>query len=77
MASLTSTGTGPHSIVKTWDQATEDKLIQSALDARKNAYCPYSTYQVGSSLLTKDLKIFSIVNYFPWHIYKFFKNGWS
>jgi cytidine deaminase len=35
-----------------------NKLIQAALDVRKNAYAPYSNFLVGAALLTADDKIF-------------------
>ena len=34
------------------------KLIQAALEARTHAYVPYSHFQVGAALLTKDGKIY-------------------
>lgn len=37
-------------------------LVQAALDARKNAYVPYSHYAVGASLLTEEGEIFSGCN---------------
>ena len=33
---------------------TDQELIKLALDARKNAYAPYSHFCVGAALLTKD-----------------------
>lgn len=38
------------------------KLIQMALDARKNAYAPYSHYQVGAALLADSGEIFTGCN---------------
>ena len=38
------------------------ELIQTALDARKNAYAPYSHYQVGAALLSSDGTIYSCCN---------------
>ena len=38
------------------------ELIQTALDARKNAYAPYSHYQVGAALLSLDGTIYSGCN---------------
>lgn len=35
-----------------------EKLIRLALDARKNAYVPYSHYAVGAALLTEDGEVF-------------------
>ncbi len=37
---------------------TIEELIQSALDARKMAYAPYSHYLVGAALCTKNGKIY-------------------
>lgn len=37
-------------------------LVQAALDARKNAYVPYSHYAVGAALLTEEGEIFSGCN---------------
>ena len=37
-------------------------LIQAALDARENAYVPYSHYAVGAALLTEEGEIFSGCN---------------
>lgn len=39
-----------------------EKLIQAALDARKNAYVPYSHYQVGAALLTAEGEIYTGCN---------------
>jgi cytidine deaminase len=38
------------------------ELIKQALEARQNAYAPYSKYQVGAALLTTNNKIFTGVN---------------
>ncbi len=38
------------------------KLIEEALKARKNAYCPYSGFAVGAALLCEDGKIFTGCN---------------
>lgn len=35
-----------------------DNLIQLAIQARDNAYAPYSNYKVGAALLTTDGKVF-------------------
>lgn len=42
------------------DQSKTDTavLVQAALDARKNAYVPYSHYAVGAALLTEEGEIF-------------------
>lgn len=42
------------------EQAT--KLIESAIEARKKAYAPYSHYMVGAALLTKDNRIYTGCN---------------
>ena len=41
---------------------TDEKLLELALDARKNAYVPYSGYAVGAALLTEDGKVFAGCN---------------
>lgn len=41
---------------------TDEKLLELALDARKNAYVPYSGYAVGAALLTEDGKVFTGCN---------------
>ena len=38
------------------------ELIQAANQVRKNAYVPYSNYQVGAALLTKSGQVFLGVN---------------
>ena len=35
------------------------KLIQAAIAAKEHAYCPYSNFRVGSSVLCEDGSIFS------------------
>ena len=40
------------------DKEIEKKLIQKAFEMKEKAYCPYSKYQVGAALLTKDGKIY-------------------
>ncbi len=42
--------------------AQRDLLVKKALEARANAYVPYSHYQVGAALLTKSGNIFTGVN---------------
>jgi cytidine deaminase len=37
-------------------------IIHAALEARQNAYAPYSNFQVGAALLTKDGAIFHGAN---------------
>ena len=44
------------------DDETREKLIQTALAARRWAYAPYSNYQVGAALLTASGKIYDGVN---------------
>ena len=36
---------------------TDEKLLELALDARKNAYVPYSGYAVGAALLAEDGRV--------------------
>ena len=38
------------------------EMIRAALDARKKAYAPYSHYQVGAALLTRELRIYTGCN---------------
>ena len=42
--------------------ALRAELIQTAVDARRRAYAPYSKYPVGAALLTTSGQIFSGVN---------------
>lgn len=35
----------------TLDEATRQRLVDAAIHARKNAYCPYSRFAVGAALL--------------------------
>ncbi len=37
-------------------------LIQAAIEARRNAYAPYSRFKVGAAVLTKEGKIFTGCN---------------
>ena len=37
-------------------------LLEAALSARENAYCPYSHFAVGAALITSDGEIFSGAN---------------
>lgn len=39
-----------------------EKLINIAIDAKKNSYSPYSKFRVGAALLCKDGEIFSGTN---------------
>lgn len=38
------------------------KLIREAIDCLKHSYSPYSGFQVGAALLTKDMKIYTGCN---------------
>ena len=38
------------------------KLIEASFDAQKNSYAPYSKFNVGASVLTKDGKIYTGAN---------------
>lgn len=40
----------------------KDKLIKSAIEARKNAYCPYSKFKVGAAALFEDEQIYTGCN---------------
>lgn len=40
----------------------KSELIRAAIDARKNAYAPYSSYRVGAALLTENGKIYTGCN---------------
>src|SRR6476661_1562070 len=42
--------------------AERDELIQSALDAQKRAFCPYSNFPVGAALRTASGHIYQGVN---------------
>ena len=35
------------------------RLIETAVSAQKNAYCPYSRYAVGAAVLTEGGRIFA------------------
>ena len=41
---------------------TEEKLVALAKEAMKNAYTPYSKFQVGAALLAKDGRVFTGCN---------------
>ena len=43
-------------------EAIEHRLAEAALQARENAYCPYSGFAVGAALLTGDGKLYTGVN---------------
>ncbi|XP_067626093.1 cytidine deaminase-like [Eurosta solidaginis] len=38
------------------------ELIKAAMDARRNAYCPYSNFQVGAAIQTADGSIYTGCN---------------
>lgn len=40
----------------------EKKLIEIAMDAKKNSYSPYSKFPVGAALLTESGKVYTGVN---------------
>lgn len=40
----------------------KEELIAMAIDARKRAYVPYSKFQVGAALVTKDGKVYQGAN---------------
>lgn len=44
------------------DAGTKKELIAKAYEARKNAYAPYSDYQVGAALLCDDGSIYTGCN---------------
>jgi cytidine deaminase len=44
------------------DPDKRQQLITAALQARQNAYAPYSEYQVGAAVLTKSGRIFAGCN---------------
>lgn len=41
---------------------TLQEMVNKAIDARNNAYCPYSEYSVGAAILTESGKIFAGCN---------------
>ncbi len=43
-------------------QENRDRLIQTAMQVRNNAYAPYSHYAVGAALLAADGRIFTGAN---------------
>ena len=43
-------------------RSDKDRLWQAAVDARKNAYAPYSGFTVGAALLAADGRIFTGCN---------------
>ncbi len=43
-------------------ELSDDQLIALALEARKNAYAPYSKYNVGAAVITADGTVFTGAN---------------
>ena len=41
---------------------SNEELVKLALEARKNAYAPYSHFMVGAAILTKDGKVYQGCN---------------
>lgn len=41
---------------------TEQELVKLAIEARKNAYVPYSKFQVGAAILTSNGKVYTGCN---------------
>jgi len=41
------------------NEEMKEKLLKSAVEAAKNAHCPYSNFRVGAAVLTKSGKIFN------------------
>ena len=44
------------------NQAKQEELLKLAKEARERSYSPYSHYQVGAALLTKDGRIYQGCN---------------
>ena len=44
------------------DSHSTKALIEKAIEARNNAYCPYSGFAVGAALLCEDGEVFTGVN---------------
>ncbi len=40
----------------------DKELLQKAIEARENAYVPYSNFRVGAAVLTKDNKVYTGCN---------------
>jgi cytidine deaminase len=51
----------PHQSVEL-TESIKSELLEQALQAQENAYCPYSNFPVGAAVLTADGKIFSGCN---------------
>jgi len=51
-----------HGVILTTQIIEQTALIQAAIDASRNAYCPYSNYPVGAALLAKDGTVYSGCN---------------
>lgn len=41
---------------------TIERLLETAVEAQKRAYCPYSRYPVGAAVLTQDGRVFAGCN---------------
>jgi cytidine deaminase len=46
----------------TLSQTEKDKLVKAALEARAQAYAPYSKYAVGAAVLAEDGRVYSGAN---------------
>jgi len=44
------------------DILTDKELVKKAIEAKKNAYVPYSKFPVGAALLTKDGRVYTGCN---------------
>ncbi len=44
------------------NEITDEKLVELALNARKNSYSPYSKYRVGAALLCENGEVFTGCN---------------
>ncbi|MCW1970044.1 MAG: cytidine deaminase [Anaerolineae bacterium] len=62
MSSSESEQVGPQKVVAGFAEAIIRRLIRAADEVRKNAYAPYSGYQVGAALMTKSGLVFSGCN---------------
>lgn len=52
----------PEKTTNSRSEPSDDELVQRALEARANAYSPYSKILVGAALRTKDGRIFTGCN---------------
>ena len=55
----TSTMTDHHLSSSPVPQDMIEGLIHRSLEAKQNAYCPYSKFRVGAALLTQDDTVFT------------------